>query len=1217
MDTQGWQFWIDRGGTFTDIIARSPDGTLSTLKLLSDNPAQYHDAASEGIRRMLADQPRHMRQIDAVKMGTTVATNALLERKGEPTVLVTTAGLRDVLRIGTQNRPDIFALDIRLPKMLYTDVVEADERMAADGNVVTALDETGLRGKLTTVFAGGIRSIAIAFLHGYRFPDHERRALAIASTIGFEQISVSHQVSPLMKLVPRGHTTLVDAYLSPVLDRYIRRLREGLEDMLGDASLLFMQSHGGLVHADAFCGKDSLLSGPAAGVVGMAAAAAGAGLADVIGFDMGGTSTDVALYQGRLERSSESVISGVRISAPMMRIHTVAAGGGSILKFESGRLQVGPESAGASPGPACYRNGGPLTVTDANLLLGRLQADRFPCVFGADATSPLDADVVKSAFDSLAAEVAAAGEPVSTPRLAAGFLRIAVEKMANAIKTISIQRGHDVTTFALVCFGGAGGQHACQVADALGIRSVLIHPLASLLSAYGMGIADLRCLRQSAVEAPLTDEWLQDCGQRFAALEQQARLELGDRHGPAADVGCLRRLRVKAGDSDTSLTVEWTNSSTLTELRGAFAAAHRLHFGFSAADATLIVESIELEAVASIAKPEEPTQTCTAHTPAVADHREIWFADAWHRTPVFERERLSPGAVIAGPALIVETNATTVLEPGWQATVNAHRHLLLQRPRPAANHEQLDADCDPVMLEVFNNLFVHIAEQMGAVLENTAYSVNIKERLDFSCALFDAEGELIANAPHVPVHLGSMGDSVQHILRANAGDMRPGDVYLMNAPYSGGTHLPDVTVVTPVFDEQGRALRFTVACRAHHADIGGITPGSMPAASRHIEEEGVLFENLRIVRDERLAEREIRDRLTCNPHPARNPDQNIADIKAQIAANARGVSELERMVGRFGLTVVQAYMRHIKDNAEQCVRHAIGRLGNGSHSVTMDGGERISVSILTRPEQGTAIINFTGTGPQSPRNFNAPASIARAAVLYVFRTLISESIPLNAGCLKPLRIVLPENTLVHPAWPAAVVAGNVETSQCITDALLAALGACAASQGTMNNLTFGDAHHQYYETLCGGAGAGPGFDGASAVHTHMTNSRLTDPEVLEWRYPVRLVRFEVRHGSGGNGRWRGGDGVIREIGFLQPMRAVILSNRRTTVPFGLCGGESGRSGSNLLVRVDGSLQELGATAELQLHAGDRLRISTPGGGGYGAADPVSQPVRPPPDPPAI
>ncbi len=1199
MDTHGWQFWIDRGGTFTDIVARSPAGTLSTLKLLSDNPEQYHDAASEGIRRMLAAQPRHMRRIEAVKMGTTVATNALLERKGEPTVLITTAGLRDVLRIGTQNRPDIFALDIRLPRMLYTDVVEADERIAANGEVVTTLDESGLHGKLTDIYADGIRSVAIAFLHGYRFPDHERRALVIASSIGFEQISVSHQVSPLMKLVPRGHTTLVDAYLSPVLDRYIRRLREGLADILGDASLLFMQSHGGLVQADAFRGKDSLLSGPAAGVVGMAAVAASAGFNDVIGFDMGGTSTDVALYQGRFERSSESLIAGVRISAPMMRIHTVAAGGGSILKFESGRLQVGPESAGASPGPACYRNGGPLTVTDANLLLGRLQADRFPCVFGPDATSPLDVGVARSAFDSLAADVATSGEPVFTPRLAAGFLRIAVEKMANAIKTISIQRGHDVTAFALVCFGGAGGQHACQVADALGIRSILIHPLAGLLSAYGMGIADLRCLRQSAVEAPLTHEWLQGCGQRFATLEQQARLELSGHEAIATDVSCARRLRLKAGDSDTALAVEWTQSTTLIEMRDAFAAAHRLHFGFAAADVSLIVESIELEAVAAIDKPEELRQTCVAHTPDPADHREIWFEDAWRRTPVFERECLSPGATIVGPALIVEANATTVLEPGWQAAVNAPGHLLLQRSRPAADRERLETDCDPVMLEVFNNLFMHIAEQMGAVLENTAYSVNIKERLDFSCALFDADGELIANAPHVPVHLGSMGDSVQHILRANAGAMRPGDVYLMNAPYSGGTHLPDVTVVTPVFDEQGGKLRFTVACRAHHADIGGITPGSMPAASCHIEEEGVLFENLRIVRDEALAERDIRDRLASNPHPARNPDQNIADIKAQIAANARGVSELERMVGRFGLPVVQAYMSHIKDNAEQCVRRAIGRLRNGSHTVTMDGGERISVSIRTHPERGTAIIDFTGTGPQSSRNFNAPASIARAAVLYVFRTLISESIPLNAGCLKPLQIVLPDNTLVHPAWPAAVVAGNVETSQCITDALLAALGACAASQGTMNNLTFGDAHHQYYETLCGGAGAGPGFDGASAVHTHMTNSRLTDPEVLEWRYPVRLTKFEVRHGSGGNGRWRGGDGVIREIGFLQSMRAVILSNRRTTAPFGLRGGESGQSGSNLLVRVDGSRQELGATAELQLQAGDRLRISTPGGGGYG------------------
>jgi 5-oxoprolinase (ATP-hydrolysing) len=1205
MDTQGWQFWIDRGGTFTDIIARAPDGALKTMKLLSENPAQYRDAASEGIRRMFGGQDGHpgkgRQRIAAVKMGTTVATNALLERKGEPVVLVTTAGLGDVLRIGTQNRPDIFALDIRLPPVLYDRVIEATERMSAHGEVVTALDENALRAGLEAAHAAGLRSVAIAFLHGYRFPDHELRAAGIARAMGFDQVSVSHQISPLMKLVPRGHTTLVDAYLSPVLDRYIRNLREGLHDRLGSASLLFMQSHGGLVRAEAFRGKDSLLSGPAAGVVGMAAAAETAGLHDVIGFDMGGTSTDVALYQGEFERTGDSLVAGVRVNAPMMRIHTVAAGGGSVLRFDSGRLQAGPDSAGAWPGPACYRNGGPLTVTDANLLLGRIQSDHFPQVFGPQGNEPLDRDTVAAEFERLAAQVTAdSGESWSAETLAAGFLRIAVEKMANAIKTISVQRGHDVTAFALVCFGGAGGQHACQVADALGIRSVLIHPLAGVLSAYGMGIADLRCMRQQTVEAPLEQTWLDDCAARFAPLERDAVAELADRDADDGTVTFVRRLKLKPGDADTALAVSWTPDSRLDDLLSAFAASHRQHFGFDAPGARMIVESIEVEAIAVMARPEEHAQLLREHTPTASDHRDIWFDGERQRTPVFRRTELQPGATLTGPALIVESNATTVVEPGWQATVNAFDHLLLERSRPAAGRERLDTACDPVMLEVFNNLFMHIAEQMGAVLESTAWSVNIKERLDFSCAIFDAHGDLIANAPHVPVHLGSMGDSVQSILRANAGRMRPGDVYLMNAPYSGGTHLPDITVVTPVFDDASGQLRFTVACRAHHADIGGISPGSMPAESHSIEQEGILFENLLAVRGGAFREHEIREQLSSGPFPARNPDQNIADLKAQIAANARGVSELEGMVKRFSLPVVHAYMQHIKDNAEQCVRRAISHLSDGRFELTMDGGERIAVSVRTDPAQGTAIIDFSGTGPQSARNFNAPSSIARAAVLYVFRTLISESIPLNAGCLKPLKIVLPENSLVDPRWPAAVVAGNVETSQCITDALLAALSACAASQGTMNNLTFGNAEHQYYETLCGGAGAGPDFHGASAVHTHMTNSRLTDPEVLEWRYPVRLVHFGIRHGSGGAGRHHGGDGVIREIEFLVAMHAAILSNRRNTAPFGLAGGEAGLAGSNRLLRLRGEETELGATAELELLAGDRLRISTPGGGGFGA-----------------
>jgi 5-oxoprolinase (ATP-hydrolysing) len=1201
METPGWQFWIDRGGTFTDIVARAPDGAIGTMKLLSENPTRYEDAAAEGIGRMLAGLPPASRRVEAVRMGTTVATNALLERKGEPTVLVTTAGLRDVLRIGTQHRPQIFALDIRLPEMLYVGVIEARERLGAHGEVIVPLDERKLEAELAAQRNAGINSIAIALLHAYRFPAHERRAAEIARALGFEQVSVSHEVSPLMKLVPRGDTTLADAYLSPILDRYIDRLRRGLGDTLGNAPLLFMQSHGGLAAAEGFRGKDSLLSGPAGGVVGMATTATAAGFARVIGFDMGGTSTDVALFEGEYERTGNAVIAGVRVSAPMMRIHTVAAGGGSILKYASGRLQVGPESAGAHPGPACYRNGGPLTVTDANVLLGRIQPDFFPPVFGPDADQPLDAPAAAAAFAVLAAEVSAdTSSHRSAEQIAAGFLKIAVERMANAIKTVSVQRGHDVAQFALSSFGGAGGQHACMVADALGIDKVLIHPLAGVLSAYGMGIADLRCVRQAAVERPLDRASLALIENELIGLESSAVAELGAQRVPARRTRVERRLRVKQRGSDTTLAVTLTPGMDADAITDAFGTAHAGHFGFVAESAPLIVESAEVEAIGEMEKPREHASAVREHRPAPIAVREIWFGEARLATPLHRRDSLAPGAVIDGPAVIVEDNATTVVEPAWRATVSGTHNLLLERAQPAARREAASAQCDPMLLEVFNSLFMHIAEQMGVVLESTAHSVNIKERLDFSCAVFDSAGELIANAPHMPVHLGSMGDSVQSILDANRGRMRPGDVYMMNAPYQGGTHLPDITVVTPVFEGDGASLRFVLACRAHHADIGGITPGSMPATSRSIDDEGVSFDNVLIVRDGVFREAEVRALLANHAYPARNPDQNIADLKAQIAANARGIVELERMVERFGPEVVAAYMRHIKYNAEQCIRRAIASLSDGSFVVELDGGERIAVAIRVDRDRGSALIDFTGTSPATSGNFNAPAAIARAAVLYVFRTLIREDIPLNAGCLTPLEIVLPAGSLVHPNPPAAVVAGNVETSQCITDALLGALEACAASQGTMNNLTFGNERHQYYETLCGGAGAGPGFNGASAVHTHMTNSRLTDAEVLEWRYPVRVARFELRRGSGGAGRWRGGDGVIRAIEFLEPMSAALLTNRRRVPPFGLAGGEPGLPGINRVERRDGTVETLGPTAELSLAPGDRLVIETPGGGGFGA-----------------
>jgi 5-oxoprolinase (ATP-hydrolysing) len=1200
-----WEFWIDRGGTFTDVVARTPTGAIESLKLLSESPGHYVDAAVEGVRRLLAAATPGERTIASIKMGTTVATNALLERRGEPTALVITAGLKDAIRIGGQQRPDIFALRIELPEMLYSVVIEAHERIAARGEVLAPLDETRLRADLDAARAAGLRSVAIVLLHGYRHPAHEIAAAAVARSVGFEQVSVSHEVSPLQKLVLRGDTTLVDAYLSPVLRRYVASVRRGLTEVLGAAPLLFMQSHGGLTDAEHFAGKDSLLSGPAGGVIGMIAAARAAGYADVIGFDMGGTSTDVSLYAGELERTTDAVLAAVRVSAPMLRIHTIAAGGGSILKFGSGRLQTGPESAGAYPGPACYRHGGPPTVTDANVLLGRIQSDFFPRVFGRAANEPLDPGATAAAFAALSAEIAAAtGETRAAEDLAAGFLKIAVEHMANAIKQISVQRGHDVTRFALCCFGGAAGQHACAVAAALGVRAIVIDPLAGVLSAYGMGVAELRVLKQRSVEAPLDAARLAALPAAFAELAAAATDALRAQGVSAERVALKRRALLRLEGSDASLPVLCAPAASLASLRAAFDDAHVRHFGFRAEpDLPLAVASIEIEAVGSTeaqarsAAPPQPRRTAQRKAPAAAAVRRVWFDGAWHDTPVYERAALASGDRIAGPAIVAEANATTVVEPGWRATVQPGGALILTRSRHAARTEAVGRHADPVLLEVFNNLFMHVAEQMGVVLENTAHSVNIKERLDFSCAVFDAKGGLIANAPHIPVHLGSMGDSVQSIMRSQ--ELVPGDAYMLNSPYAGGTHLPDITVVTPVFGDGARP-RYFVASRAHHADVGGSTPGSMPPASRSIDEEGVLFDGVRIVERGRFLEADVRRLFAAGAFPARDVDRNVADLKAQLAANARGVAELDKLIARFGLRAVQRYMRHVQVNAEQCVRSAIDRLGDGELAVDLDGGERIAVSIAIDRAARSATIDFAGTSPPSAGNFNAPAAIVRAAVLYVFRTLVRERIPLNAGCLVPLAIRLPDPCLLNPRRPAAVVAGNVETSQCITDALLGALGACAAAQGTMNNFTFGNARHQYYETICGGAGAGPGFDGASAVHTHMTNSRLTDPEVLEWRYPVRVRRFEIRRGSGGAGRHRGGDGVIREIELLEPMQAAILSNRRRVAPFGLRGGEPGARGRNYVIRNDGRIEELPATAAVELAAGERFVIETPGGGGWGS-----------------
>jgi 5-oxoprolinase (ATP-hydrolysing) len=1184
-----WQFWIDRGGTFTDIVAHRPDGTLVTHKLLSEDPGRYGDAAIEGIRRLLKVAPGSEipgRLIECVKMGTTVATNALLERRGERTVLFITRGFRDALRIAYQNRPRIFERHIVLPEMLYSKVVEVEERVGARGEVVLPLNEKQAQADLRRAYEEGYRSIAIAFMHGYRFPEHERRTAELAKRVGFPQISVSHVVSPLMKLVGRGDTTVVDAYLSPILRRYVEQVAGELRGV----RLLFMQSNGGLTDARRFQGKDAILSGPAGGIVGAVRTSAAAGYDRIIGFDMGGTSTDVSHYAGELEREFETRVAGVRLRAPMMSIHTVAAGGGSILHFDGARYRVGPDSAGANPGPACYRRGGPLTVTDANVMLGKIQPKYFPRVFGPDGDQPLDGAAVRRGFAELGKKI---GDGRSAEQVAEGYVQIAVGNMANAIKHISVQRGHDVTRYTLCCFGGAAGQHACLVADALAMTRVFIHPHAGVLSAYGMGLADQVAMRSRAVEARLERANLAEVAD---ALAIEARDELVAQ-GIAVDrIALAKRAHLKYEGTDTALVVPLGSAA---QMRGEFESAYRKQFSFLMPGRPLVVEAVSVEATARGEVFEEKAVPAGKEAQP-AETVRMFTGGRWHDAPLYRREDVGPGSRIDGPAIIAEANATTVVEPEWRASVTGLNHLVLERTQEKRRSAALGTSVDPVMLEIFNNLYMSIAEQMGLRLQNTAYSVNIKERLDFSCALFDAAGNLIANAPHMPVHLGSMGESIKTVIRLNAGKMKPGNVYVLNAPYNGGTHLPDVTVITPVFDTEGIEILFYVGSRGHHADIGGITPGSMPPGSKVVEEEGVLVDNFLLVEEGRFREAETRALLSSGKYPARNVEQNIADLQAQIAANEKGVQELRRMVAHFGLDVVRAYMRHVQDNAEESVRRVIGVLKDGEFDYPLDNGARIKVRITIGSDRRAAKIDFTGTSAQLPNNFNAPAAVCMAAVLYVFRTLVDDEIPLNAGCLKPLEVVIPDGCMLRPRYPAAVVAGNVETSQCITDALYGALGVLAASQGTMNNFTFGNERYQYYETVAGGSGAGPGFDGADVVQTHMTNSRLTDPEVLEWRFPVRLESFEILHGSGGGGRWRGGHGAVRRVRFLEPMTAAILSGHRLVRPHGLAGGEPGAAGRNFVERADGSKSELGPFDQTEMAAGDVFVIRTPGGGGYGA-----------------
>jgi 5-oxoprolinase (ATP-hydrolysing) len=1188
-----WQFWVDRGGTFTDIVARQPDGQLKTHKLLSENPEVYPDAAVYGIRLLLGldvDQPIPTGQISAVKMGTTVATNALLERKGHRTLLLITKGLGDLLRIGYQNRPDLFDLEITLPELLYEEAVEVDERVSATGEVITPLDLDLAAKDLGRAFAQGYRSVAIALMHGYRFHDHEVQLGALAQTIGFTQISLSHQASPLIKLVSRGDTAVVDAYLSPILRRYVEQVAEALNAEDGGCdSLMFMQSNGGLTDARLFQGKDAILSGPAGGVVGMVRTAAEHGFDKLIGFDMGGTSTDVCHYAGEFERSFETEVAGVRMRAPMMSIHTVAAGGGSILSYSDGRMQVGPQSAGANPGPAAYRRGGPLTVTDCNVLLGKLQPDQFPAVFGPHADERLDADVVRQKFAVLTAEI---GGGKSMEDVAEGFLRIAVENMANAIKKISVQRGYDVTKYTMNCFGGAGGQHACLVADALGMESIFIHPFAGVLSAFGMGLADVRAIREYQFGQPISA--VQDAQTALDKLTADVVAEVSGQGIEAARISTVASAHIRTDGAHQTLEVPF---GTPSDMAHAFELAHSQRFGFVPEYQQLIIDLLTAEAIGATGEAVTLKDTTAQVSRALTG--QMFSEGEWKEVPLVDRAQIGCGQTVTGPAILTEPTGTNILEAGWQAECVTGGNLVLRRIVPLERREAIGTSVDPVMLEVFNNLYMSIAEQMGATLANTAYSVNIKERYDFSCAIFDDAGDLVANAPHVPVHLGSMSESVRTVLRQNAGQIRPGDVYMMNNPYNGGTHLPDVTVITPVFDEDGKTIIYTVASRGHHADIGGKTPGSAPPDSRHIEEEGVLIDNFLLVKQGQLMEAEARKLLASGRYPCRNIDQNMADLAAQVAANATGLRELTKITRQFGLEVVHAYMRHVQDNAEESVRRVLDVLHDCQFTYPLDSGAQIKVAITVDKAARQALIDFTGTSAQDEFNYNAPLAICRAVVLYVFRTLVGSNIPMNEGCLKPLTMIVPEHTMINPTSPAAVISGNTEVSQAIADTLYGALGVIAGSQGTMNNFVYGNEAYQNYETICGGTGAGDGFDGVSAVHSHMTNTRMTDPEVLESRFPVRVEKFAIRSGSGGLGAYSGGNGIERQLRFLEPATVTVLSSHRIIPPHGAAGGTPGKTGENSVQRSDGTLEPLLGNDETQMTAGDVFIMKTPGGGGFG------------------
>ncbi len=1220
-----WRFAVDRGGTFTDVIAIDPRGHCRAAKLLSRS-STYDDAAIEGIRRFLdvpTGEPLPRERVAWIRLGTTVATNALLERTGAPVGLLITEGFRDLLEIGNQQRPELFALAIKRPERLYRAVVEVPERLAADGSVVTPLDRSLLTDALQRLRQQGAESLAIVFLHAWKNPVHEKLAVELAAPFTFTHVSASHTALSLIQAVGRGRTTLVDAYLTPVLWHYARRVRR----WTGEIPLHFMGSSGALLAPEGFTGKDATLSGPAGGVMGTAAVAGLTGDAAVIGFDMGGTSTDVCRYEGHLERILEVETAGIRYQTPMLHVETVAAGGGSILHFDGEKLSVGPDSAGADPGPACYGLGGPATITDANLLLGRIVPDHFPHLFGPNRDAPLDESASRARLTAIAERMKEkTGREQGIESLALGFVRIANEVMSRPIKALSVARGFDLRRHALVCFGGAGGQHAGGIARGLDIPRVRLHPLGGLLSAFGMAMAAHRRSRVETLLWPLDEPALARLVRRGAQLAETLETEMAGEPGVGGEGGFERHLQVdlRLAGTDTPLTIPF--EADLAVLIDRFQRAHRDHFGYVPPSMELELVNLRLEVVARTSDGglgRRPTAMATGEGAVVGPppeplaRRSVWFHDrdgdgVAMATAVYRRSDLVAGETLSGPVLITEAHSTTVVEPGFDVTLDDNGILtLLLRQR---QRERVGTAWDPVLLELFNHRFMGIAGRMGESLARTAHSVNIKERLDFSCALFDHAGRLVANAPHVPVHLGAMGETVANLIQTRGGTIRPGDVFISNDPHRGGSHLPDVTVMAPLF--RGERPVFYVAARGHHADMGGTHPGSMPPFARRLEEEGVVFSNLPVVREGVFDQEAVEAVLRGGAWPARNVPERLSDLRAQIAAVQRGMRELTELCDLHGDDVVRAYMDHMRENAARAMSRALERLlagrdaWRGRFQDRLDGGERIVVSlVIDRDGSGIprARVDFSGTSPPHAGNLNAPPAVTRAAVLYVLRTLIDGDVPLNDGCLRAITLHIPERTLLHPGAGAAVAGGNVETSQRLVDVLYGALGVAAASQGTMNNFLFGAADGsggQYYETIAGGSGAVAGADGASGVQVHMTNTRITDPEVLEYRFPeVRLERFSLTPGTGGAGRWRGGDGVIRCFRFLAPLAITLLTQRRTTRPFGLAGGQPGAAGENRLWRRGAERPEkLPGCWQGRVATGDVLEIRTPGGGGFGAAD---------------